>query len=72
METIHNPRGNQKFSMSEDPDIEKLTRWGQARETGKEDAHHLKGANIRKLGCQSNREDMNAEEIDTMIRPCNS
>ena len=32
-----------------DPDLEKLTQRVQAREAGNEDAHHLKGSNIRRL-----------------------
>lgn len=32
-----------------DPDLEKLTQWVLAREAGNEDAHHLKGSNIRRL-----------------------
>ena len=32
-------------ALAEDPSIETLTRWCQARESGKEDAHQLKGAN---------------------------
>ena len=32
-------------ALAEDPSIETLSRWCQARESGKEDAHQLKGAN---------------------------
>ena len=54
-------------ALAEDPDLEKLTRWGQARETGREDAHHLKGSNICRLGFQKEATKMNADEIEDMI-----
>ncbi len=53
-------------ALAEDPDLEKLTRWGQAREAGREDAHHLKGSNIRKIGSQRDAASMSASMIDDM------
>ena len=55
-------------ALAEDPDLEKLTRWGQARETGREDANYLKiNNNIRKLVSQSDAKIINNDEIDDMI-----
>ena len=53
-------------ALAEDPDLEKLTRWGLARETGKEDANHLKGSNIRRLGLPKDGK-MKDDEIDNII-----
>ena len=53
-------------ALAKDPDLEKLTRWGLAREARKEDAHHLKGSNIRRLDFQKDVK-INNEEIDDMI-----
>ena len=48
-------------------DIKKLTSWGQVREAGKEDTHHLEGSNIQKCGWESVRKGMGNEEIEELI-----
>ena len=56
-------------ALAEDPSVEMLTRWCQARESGKEDAHNLKGpAQVKMLGTGNmSDEDMEEDEIDEMI-----
>ena len=47
-------------ALAEDPSIETLTRWCQARESGKEDAHHLKNANqVKKVRTTKDEADVN-------------
>ena len=53
-------------ALAEDPHLEKLTRWGLAREAGKKDVHHLKRSNILRLGFHKD-DKINDEEIDDMI-----
>ena len=55
-------------ALAEDPTLEKLTRWGQARETGREDAHHLnKEGNVKRVGSHLLSTDMETDEIENMI-----
>ena len=55
-------------ALAEDPDLEKLSRWGQAREAGREDAHNLdKTAHIKRIRHEIHQENMTQEEIDDMI-----
>ena len=47
-------------ALAEDPSIETLTRWCQARESGKEDAHQLKGNNqVKKVKTAKDETDVN-------------
>jgi len=56
-------------ALAEDPDLEKLSQWGQAREAGREDAHNLeKTANVKRIrNDTANHDNMTQEEIDEMI-----
>ena len=56
-------------ALAEDPSIETLTRWCQARESGKEDAHVLKGpGQVKKLAAENlTDKDMEEEDIDDLI-----
>ena len=56
-------------ALAEDPTVETLTRWCQARESGREDAHNLKGpVQVKKLAAENmSDDDMEEEEIDDMI-----
>ena len=54
-------------ALAEDPSIETLTRWCQARESGKEDAHQLKGANqVKKV--RTTKEDADVNKMRTAGR----
>ena len=55
-------------ALAEDPDLEKLSRWGQAKETGKEDARNLNKDTIRRIKPESPNEHMSVEEIDDMMQ----
>ena len=56
-------------ALAEDPSVETLSRWCQARESGKEDAHNLKAPGQVKMLASGNTsdEDMGDDEIDEMI-----
>ncbi len=56
-------------ALAEDPSIETLTRWCQARESGREDAHNLKGpVQVKKLATENlSHDDMEEDDIDEMI-----
>ena len=57
-------------ALTDDPDLNTLIRWGQARESGKEGIHNLREAftNIQRLCHRNNVEDLSDEdEIDNMI-----
>ena len=56
-------------ALAEDPSVETLTRWCQARESGREDAHNLKApGQVKKLATENmSDEDMEEDEIDEMI-----
>ena len=59
-------------ALADDPNLETLTRWGQAREAGKEDASNLKdnaSGSIKRIGWAEEKEwsEMNQEELDTVI-----
>ena len=49
-----------------DTDLELLTGWGQVKEAGKEDTHHLEGSNIWKCGWEKAQEGMDNEELDEL------
>ena len=55
-------------ALAEDPDLEKLSRWGQAKEAGKEDAHNLSKGTIKRIQPDLVNDQMNPEEIDQMIQ----
>ena len=62
-------------ALAEDPNLDTLTRWGHAREAGKEDAHNLKdtptGA-VKRVGWRDNSpEEMDEEELDELIESLN-
>ena len=50
-------------ALAEDPNLEKLSRWGQARETGGDDTHSLD----KRVRHGLNQDNMSQEEIDEMI-----
>ena len=56
-------------ALAEDPSVETLSRWCQARESGREDAHNLKTpGQVKKLDTGTiSDEDLDEEEIDNMI-----
>jgi len=56
-------------ALAEDPSVETLSRWCQARESGREDAHNLKGpGQVKKLAAENmSEDDMEEDEIDEMI-----
>ena len=56
-------------ALAEDPSVETLTRWCQARESGREDANNLKApVQVKKLDTETlPDEDLDEEEIDNMI-----
>ena len=56
-------------ALAEDPDLETLSRWGHAKETGREDAYQMKGSkgNVKKIANDIPDEEMDEEEIEDMI-----
>ena len=55
-------------ALAEDSELEKLSRWGQAKETGREDARNLNKETIKRLRPELTDEQMSTEEIDDMIQ----
>ena len=63
-------------ALAEDPTLDTLTRWGHAREAGKEDAVNLKDASsgaIKRIGWRESNppEEMDDEELDNLIDSLN-
>ena len=64
-------------ALAEDPNLDKLTRWGQAKEAGREDAHNLKensGGAVKRIGWTGNEkkpEDMDESELNNLIKSLN-
>lgn len=63
-------------ALAEDPTLDTLTRWGHAREAGKEDAVNLKDASsgaIKRIGWREHNpaEEMDDEELDNLIDSLN-
>ena len=66
-------------ALAEDPDLEPLVKWGQAREAGREDAHSLKETGtggVRKIGWSDSKppskfETMSADDLEDLIESLN-
>ena len=55
-------------ALAEDPDLEKLSRWGQAKETGREDARNLHKETVKRVKPESANENMTVDEIEEMMQ----
>jgi len=51
-------------ALAEDPDLEKLSLWSQAKETGKEDARNPNKETIKRLRPEAADDQMSTEDID--------
>eukprot|EP00111_Clytia_hemisphaerica_P002020 TCONS_00005717-protein len=50
-------------ALAEDPNLEKLSRWGQEREAGRDDAHSLdKTTHVKRVRHEMNQDNMTQEE----------